>query len=72
MNQQESTVFDSAHLVDIEGAFGRISVSTPGASSTVKTRLLTLLADRRPGDHRDRRSTAGRNRSSDRLKELSP
>jgi NRAMP (natural resistance-associated macrophage protein)-like metal ion transporter len=42
-------VLDSAHLGDIEGALGRISVSDPDRPRTVKTRLLTLLAIVGPG-----------------------
>jgi Mn2+/Fe2+ NRAMP family transporter len=44
-----SAVLDSAHLGDIEGAFGRISVGEPDHGRTWKTRLLTLLAIIGPG-----------------------
>ncbi|MUL84250.1 MULTISPECIES: NRAMP family divalent metal transporter [unclassified Mycolicibacterium] len=47
--QQHSAVLDSAHLGDIEGAFGRISVSDPDTTSTIKTRLATLAAIVGPG-----------------------
>ncbi|MUL77693.1 Nramp family divalent metal transporter [Mycolicibacterium sp. CBMA 226] len=47
--RQHSAVLDSAHLGDIEGAFGKISVSDPDTGSTIKTRLLTLLAIVGPG-----------------------
>ncbi len=39
----------AAHLGDIEGAFGRISVSETEHPRTLKTRLLTLLAIVGPG-----------------------
>ncbi|MGB8404479.1 MAG: NRAMP family divalent metal transporter [Mycobacterium sp.] len=45
----QSAVLDSAHLGDIEGAFGKISVSDPDSGSTLKTRLLTLAAILGPG-----------------------
>jgi len=44
-----SAVLDSAHLGDIEGAFGRISVGETDLGRTWKTRLLTLLAIIGPG-----------------------
>ncbi|ORB73050.1 Nramp family divalent metal transporter [Mycobacterium scrofulaceum] len=44
-----SAVLDSAHLGDIEGAFGRISVGETEHPRTWKTRLLTLLAIVGPG-----------------------
>ncbi|OBH01217.1 MULTISPECIES: Nramp family divalent metal transporter [unclassified Mycobacterium] len=44
-----SAVLDSAHLGDIEGAFGRISVGDSERPGTWKTRLLTLLAIMGPG-----------------------
>ncbi|OCB36739.1 manganese transporter [Mycobacterium malmoense] len=44
-----SAVLDSAHLGDIEGAFGRISVGETEHARTWKTRLLTLLAIVGPG-----------------------
>ena len=44
-----TAVLDSAHLGDIEGAFGRISVTGTEHPRTLKTRLLTLLAIIGPG-----------------------
>lgn len=44
-----TAVLDSAHLGDIEGAFGRISVGETENARTWKTRLLTLLAIVGPG-----------------------
>jgi Mn2+/Fe2+ NRAMP family transporter len=44
-----TAVLDSAHLGDIEGAFGRISIGETEHSRTLKTRLLTLLAIVGPG-----------------------
>lgn len=44
-----SAVLDSAHLGDIEGAFGRIVVGETDHPRTWKTRLLTLLAIVGPG-----------------------
>jgi Mn2+/Fe2+ NRAMP family transporter len=44
-----SAVLDSAHLGDIEGAFGRIRVGDTDQGRTIKTRLLTLLAILGPG-----------------------
>jgi len=44
-----SAVLDSAHVGDIEGALGRISVSGTDHGRSVKTRLLTLLAILGPG-----------------------
>ncbi|WP_231983692.1 NRAMP family divalent metal transporter [Mycobacterium sp. E2733] len=44
-----SAVLDTAHLGDIEGAFGRISVGEMEHARTWKTRLLTLLAIVGPG-----------------------
>ncbi|WP_407689479.1 Nramp family divalent metal transporter [Mycobacterium sp. HUMS_1102779] len=44
-----SAVLDSAHLGDIEGAFGRIAVGETEHAATLKTRLLTLLAIVGPG-----------------------
>ncbi|MDT5366648.1 MAG: hypothetical protein QOC62_1079 [Mycobacterium sp.] len=44
-----AAVLDSAHLGDIEGAFGRISVSEEDRARTLKTRLVTLLAIVGPG-----------------------
>jgi len=46
---QRTAVLDSAHLGDIEGAFGRISVGETDRPRTWKTRLLTLLAIMGPG-----------------------
>lgn len=46
---RRTAVLDSAHLGDIEGAFGRISVSETEHPRTFKTRLLTLLAIVGPG-----------------------
>jgi Mn2+/Fe2+ NRAMP family transporter len=45
----QSAVLDSAHLGDIEGAFGRISVAGGDHSRSFKTRLLTLAAILGPG-----------------------
>ena len=42
-------MLDSAHLGDIEGALGRISVSDPDRPRSMKTRLATLLAIIGPG-----------------------
>ncbi|TVS84411.1 Nramp family divalent metal transporter [Mycobacterium helveticum] len=42
-------MLDSAHLGDIEGAFGRIAVGETEHARTFKTRLLTLLAIVGPG-----------------------
>ncbi|BBY37786.1 putative manganese transport transmembrane protein [Mycobacterium mantenii] len=46
---RRTAVLDSAHLGDIEGAFGRISVSETEHARTWRTRLLTLLAIVGPG-----------------------
>ena len=46
---QRTAVLDSAHLGDIEGAFGRISIGETDRPRTWKTRLLTLLAIMGPG-----------------------
>jgi Mn2+/Fe2+ NRAMP family transporter len=46
---QRTAVLDSAHLGDIEGAFGRISVTETERPRTLKTRLLTLAAIVGPG-----------------------
>ena len=46
---RRTAVLDSAHLGDIEGAFGRISVGETEHPRTLKTRLLTLLAIVGPG-----------------------
>jgi NRAMP (natural resistance-associated macrophage protein)-like metal ion transporter len=42
-------VLDSAHIGDIEGALGRISVGDTDRSRTLKVRLLTMLAIIGPG-----------------------
>lgn len=47
--RRPSAVLDAAHLGDIEGAFGRISVGETEHARTWKTRLLTLLAIVGPG-----------------------
>jgi Mn2+/Fe2+ NRAMP family transporter len=47
--RRPSAVLDSAHIGDIEGALGRISVSDPDRPRTLKVRLLTLLAIVGPG-----------------------
>jgi Mn2+/Fe2+ NRAMP family transporter len=44
-----SAVLDSAHLGDIEGAFGRIRMDETDHGRTLKTRLVTLLAIVGPG-----------------------
>lgn len=44
-----SAVLDSAHVGDIEGALGRIAVTDAGSRSTVRQRVLTLLAILGPG-----------------------
>jgi Mn2+/Fe2+ NRAMP family transporter len=46
---RQTAVLDTAHLGDIEGAFGRIRISESEHSPTIKTRLLTLLAIVGPG-----------------------
>jgi Mn2+/Fe2+ NRAMP family transporter len=46
---RRTAVLDSAHLGDIEGALGRISVSDPDRPRSMKTRLATLLAIIGPG-----------------------
>ena len=46
---RRSAVLDTAHLGDIEGAFGRISVGETEHPRTWKTRLMTLLAIVGPG-----------------------
>ncbi len=46
---RRTAVLDSAHLDDIEGAFGRISVGETEHARTWRTRLLTLLAIVGPG-----------------------
>jgi len=49
MEPRRTAVLDSAHLGDIEGAFGRISVGETEHARTWRTRLLTLLAIVGPG-----------------------
>ena len=44
-----TAVLDSAHVGDIEGALGRISISDTDRPRTLKVRLLTLLAIVGPG-----------------------
>ena len=44
-----SAVLDSAHIGDIEGALGKISLGDIGERHTIKQRLLTLLAIVGPG-----------------------
>jgi Mn2+/Fe2+ NRAMP family transporter len=44
-----TAVLDSAHLGDIEGAFGRISLAETERPRTIKTRSMTLLAIVGPG-----------------------
>jgi Mn2+/Fe2+ NRAMP family transporter len=44
-----SAVLDSAHVGDIEGAFGRIRLDATDQGRTLKTRLATLLAIMGPG-----------------------
>lgn len=44
-----SAVLDSAHIGDIEGALGKISLADVGSRSSLKQRLLTLLAIVGPG-----------------------
>ncbi len=46
---RRTAVLDSAHLGDIEGAFGRVKLSETDHPRTWKTRLLTLLAIVGPG-----------------------
>ncbi len=47
--ERRSAVLDTAHLGDIEGAFGRISVGETDHPHTWRRRLLTLLAIVGPG-----------------------
>ena len=49
LQARPSAVLDEAHLGDIEGAFGRISVGEVGERHTWKRRLLTLAAIVGPG-----------------------
>ena len=44
-----TAVLDSAHMGDIEGAFGRINVTDTEQSRNLKTRVMTLLAIVGPG-----------------------
>ncbi|MBO0863567.1 MAG: divalent metal cation transporter [Mycobacterium sp.] len=46
---RRSAVLDSAHIGDIEGALGRISISETEHPRTLKVRLATLLAIMGPG-----------------------
>jgi Mn2+/Fe2+ NRAMP family transporter len=46
---RRTAVLDTAHLGDIEGAFGRIKLGEIEHAHTLKTRLLTLLAIVGPG-----------------------
>jgi Mn2+/Fe2+ NRAMP family transporter len=46
---RRTAVLDTAHLGDIEGAFGRIAVADTDHPRTIKTRLITLLAILGPG-----------------------
>ena len=47
--RRPSAVLDSAHVGDIEGAFGKITISDPDSTATLKTRLMTLAAIMGPG-----------------------
>lgn len=49
VSQPKSAVLDSAHLGDIEGAFGKISVSDPGQARTFRSRMGTMAAILGPG-----------------------
>ncbi|MFT9656289.1 Nramp family divalent metal transporter [Mycobacteroides abscessus] len=49
VSQPKSAVLDSAHLGDIEGAFGKISVSDPGQARTFRSRMATMAAILGPG-----------------------
>jgi Mn2+/Fe2+ NRAMP family transporter len=49
LQSPQSAVLDSAHLGDIEGAFGRIAVGDIGERHTWKQRLLSLAAIVGPG-----------------------
>ncbi|MHA7653246.1 Nramp family divalent metal transporter [Mycobacterium sp. ML4] len=49
LSPESSAVLDSAHLGDIEGAFGRIRLGDTEHGRTLKTRLITLLAIVGPG-----------------------
>src|SRR5579875_2118603 len=44
-----SAVLDTAHVGDIEGALGRVSVGEIGERTSMRQRLLTLLAIVGPG-----------------------
>jgi Mn2+/Fe2+ NRAMP family transporter len=48
-NAGVSAVLDTAHVGDIEGAFGRIRLDATDQGRTLKTRLMTLLAIVGPG-----------------------
>lgn len=47
--QPRTAVLDSAHVGDIEGAFGRITVNDTGRPRTLKVRMATMLAIVGPG-----------------------
>jgi NRAMP (natural resistance-associated macrophage protein)-like metal ion transporter len=49
LRAQESAVLDSAHVGDIEGAFGRVSVGDIGERHSWRKRLLTFAAIAGPG-----------------------
>ncbi|SKJ66954.1 Probable manganese transport transmembrane protein [Mycobacteroides abscessus subsp. bolletii] len=49
VSQPKSAVLDSAHLGDIEGAFGKISVSDPGQARTFRSRMAAMAAILGPG-----------------------
>ncbi|SLL04375.1 Nramp family divalent metal transporter [Mycobacteroides abscessus] len=49
VSQPKSAVLDSAHLGDIEGAFGKISVSDPGQARIFRSRMATMAAILGPG-----------------------
>jgi NRAMP (natural resistance-associated macrophage protein)-like metal ion transporter len=49
LRAQESAVLDSAHIGDIEGAFGRVSVGDIGERHSWRKRLLTFAAIAGPG-----------------------
>lgn len=49
VSQPKSAVLDSAHLGDIEGAFGKIGVSDPGQARTFRSRMATMAAILGPG-----------------------
>ncbi len=47
--QQHTSVLDSAHVGDIQGAFGTVRVDDTSPRKTIKDRFLTLLAIMGPG-----------------------